>query len=294
MPAAGTKQMWLGYQRSDAHIIDYQLYELPGVHGVFRGPPTRTNEYIACVGAAQTFGRFAAMPFPALISNCLGIETLNLGRGGAGPGFHRSSPALMAYINRARLVIVQIFSARSQSNSLFTVTGERVRGINRVDGSEISADQFYTWLVSQDRELASRIINETRANYVSAMAELLEAINAPKILLWFSVRRPEYEERWELPLGRLFGDFPQLVNRAMVEQLRAYADFYVECVSRRGLPQPILDQSGNPASVRDISLSTLEVVVKTENRYYPSPEMHEDAAVLLMPACRNILNGEAN
>lgn len=286
--------MWLGYQRSDAHIIDYQLYELPGVHGAFRGPPIRTSEYIACVGAAQTFGRFAPLPFPALISRCLGIEALNLGRGGAGPGFHLSCPTLMTYINRARLVIVQIFSARSQSNSLFTVSGERVRGINRVDGSEASADQFYTWLMRQDRELASRIINETRTNYVSAMTELLEAINAPKILLWFSVRRPEYEERRELPLARLFGDFPQLVNRAMVEELRDHVDIYVECVSQRGLPQPILDPSGSPTCVQDISLSTLGVVVKTENRYYPSPEMHEDAAALLMPACEDVLNGGPN
>jgi hypothetical protein len=87
------------------------------------------------------------------------------------------------------------------------------------------------------------------------------------------VRSPEYPERWELPIWRLWGQFPQFVNRAMVDQVRGHADAYVECISSRGSPLQIIDSNGNPVL----------------NRYYPAPEMHEDAAGLLLPACRELL-----
>lgn len=284
--------MSTGYQRSDAHIVDYELYELPGIDVVFRGPPVNGNEYVACLGAAQTFGRFVQAPFPRLLSRNLDIEVLNLGRGGAGPTFHLSNQRLIEYINRARLVVVQVMSGRSQANSLFNTAGHGLRGVHMTDGRELSADQFYTWLMGQNIQLARKVVAETRENYVEAMTKLLRAIKPPKILFWFSLRRPEYQECWELPLWRLWGDFPQFVNRAMMDELQERADAYVECVSRRGWPQPLFDRSGNPASFEDVSLLTSETVVKFENRYYPSPEMHEDAAALLTPACRRLLDRE--
>jgi len=279
------------YQRSDAHILDYELYQLPGVEGVFRGPPIDRDEYVACVGAAQTFGRFVRTPFPRLISDALGIDALNLGRGGAGPTYPLSNPTLLEYINRARIVIVQVLSGRSQSNSLFHIAVHNNYGNSSPHGREVSADEFYTWLLGQDEQLARKIIAETRQNYVAAMIDLLNAIKPPKILFWFSVRSPEYHEQLELPLEHLWGEFPQLVNQAMLDQLRSHADTYVECISRRGSPQPLFDRSGNPASFRGFSISLSEVIMRTENHYYPSPEMHEDAAELLIPACRKILDG---
>jgi Domain of unknown function (DUF6473) len=281
--------MSIGYQRSDAHIIDYELYQLPGIDGVFRGPPISSDQYVACVGAAQTFGRFVQTPFPTLISRALGIEALNLARGGAGPTFPLSNPKLLEYINRARMVIVQVLSGRSQSNSLFRTVCHGMLGINLVDGREVTANEFYTWLMGQDAQLAQKIVAETRENYVLAMTQLLDAIKPPKILLWFSVRSPEYPEHLALPIWRLWGEFPHLVNRAMLEPLRNRADIYVECISQRGLPQRLFDRSGKPTSFRPFYPSP-GVVMKTENTYYPSPEMHEDATTLLIPACSKLCN----
>jgi hypothetical protein len=277
-----------GYQHRDAHIIDYEVYELPGVVGFFRGPSVRSDTYIACIGAAQTFGRFVPAPFPALLSRLLGIEALNLGRGGAGPTYHGSSPQLLHYINRAQLVIVQVFSARSLSNSLFRTSGHGMMGVNLTDGTPASASQFYTWLMGQGTELAQQVVAETRERYVAAVTTLLEAIRPPKILFWLSVRSPVYQEIWELPVARLWGEFPHLVNQGMVERLRGCCDAYVECVSRRGLPQQIRDRDGNPTWFNG-ALPGEPEVRRTLNRYYPSPEMHEDAARALLPVCRELL-----
>jgi hypothetical protein len=281
-----------GYQGIDGHFIDYQLYEIPGVRGSFRGPAVQGADYIACLGAAQTFGRFVQKPFPRLISDALGIETLNLGRGGASPTFPLSNRALLGTINRARLVIVQVFSGRSQSNSLFQVVGHGMSGKNLANGADTSADQFYAWLLEQDKALARKIVDETRENYVQSMTQLLEAITKPKILLWFSVRQPDYQEELTMPLKRLWAEFPQLVNRSMMERLRSRCDLYLECVSRRGLPQPIPPTPWvelRKLGTSSVSSSQQPIVVKTENRYYPSPEMHEDAAAMLVPACRELL-----
>jgi hypothetical protein len=275
------------YHISDAHIVDYEMYRLPGVDAMFRGPPVVSDAYVACIGAAQTFGRFAKAPFPALLSRELGIDALNLGHGGKGPSFHLATPGVMDYVNRAQVVVVQVLSGRSQSNSLFATDRHGMSGTS--GGQKMSADQFYAWLLAQDAELIAEIIAETRANYVAAMKTLLQAIRPPKILFWFSVRAPRYDERRELPIGRLFGAFPQLVNDEMVAELRGFADRYVECISRRGLPQKLLDRNGAPAHFLTYTQSPTEPVTKTENNYYPSPEMHEDAASLLAPICRDLL-----
>jgi hypothetical protein len=276
------------YRQRDRHLIDYQTYQLDGAREEFRGPPVTGDAYVACVGASQTFGRFVQAPFPNLIARALGIEVLNLGRGGAGPTFPLGNPLLLERINHARAAVVQVFSARSQSNSLFQVLDHGMFGRGRGNPQPISAADFYTALLQEDEQLARQIVAETRANYVQSMTELLDAITVPKVLFWFSVRAPEYREQWRLPIHRLFGDFPQLVNREMVDQLRSHSDRYVECVSRRGLPQPL------PGPILSGAPGTPPLPpgaeAKTENRYYPSPEMHEEAAALLIPEVRALLD----
>jgi hypothetical protein len=87
---------------------------------------------------------------------------------------------------------------------------------------------------------------------------------------------------------------PQLVNREMVDEIRRHADDYVECVSSRGLPRKLLDRNGRPVAVaRNYNLWRPERPQRYfEDSYYPSPEMHEEAAAALMPACRRLLHPE--
>jgi hypothetical protein len=285
----------MGYQERDRHIIDYRMYELPGVApypggGLFRGPEVYGEEYIACVGAAQTFGCLCREPFPLLLAQRLGVPTLNLGYGGASPTFHASNAALMGYINRAPLAIVQVLSGRSQSNSRFRITDHGMEGVRIADGQRMTAEEFFTGLLLESPNDLPAVVAETRENYLQAMLRLLEAIRVPKILFWFSVRKPDYQEAYELPIWRLWSNFPQFVNRPVVERLREHCDAYVECVSRRGLPQPLFDSDGNPTVITySYNLLTQQPVTVTYNQYYPSPEMHRHAADLLEPVCRRLL-----
>ncbi len=66
----------------------------------------------------------------------------------------------------------------------------------------------------------------------------------------------------------------------MIARLVPMADHFVSVVSTAGLPQPLLSRfSGQPTRVDPADdRSDLGGRVWTHNRYYPSPEMHEEAA----------------
>ena len=68
------------------------------------------------------------------------------------------------------------------------------------------------------------------------------------------------------------------------------ATHYVECVSSRGSPQPLIDRfTGRPTTIDTSDDRPDFTDVWTHNAYYPSPEMHQDAAARLEPLCRRLL-----
>jgi hypothetical protein len=302
-----------GYQRRDFEIVDYQMYQLGRTGLQFRGPALderSPGEYFTCIGAAQTFGCFCERPFPVLLSATLGRAALNLGYGGAGPEFFARHPELLEYVNRGRFAIVQVMSGRSQSNSLFDCGGLEYL-TRRSDGKRLGANAAYEQLLQGPdgvrrlrprvvtrrlaRALAAprvrRIVEETRASWIDSYRRLLGAIRVPKVLFWFATREPEYVEGYG-SVGALFGEFPQLVNAGMVAEVRGMCDGYVACVTRRGSPQRLASRfTGRPVTV-DPSLDRPDLRGSrpwTHNRYYPSPQMHEDAASALSATCRLLL-----
>ncbi|MGH9158609.1 MAG: DUF6473 family protein [Vicinamibacteraceae bacterium] len=281
------------YAEPDWDVVDYHIYCLDpevrdrqtGAALLLRGPVPRTLEagrYFVSIGAAQTFGRFCEAPFPTLLQARLGLESVNLGRGGAGPSFFsKENGKLLEYVNGARFAIVQVMAGRSASNSLFESKGLGYY-IRRSDGTGIGCDEAFTEvLASHDVAHIMQVVAETRQDWLASNVELLEAITVPKILLWLSERRPDYREGYA-DLNALFGRFPQLVNADMIRQLRRYSDDYVECVSTKGLPQVLINHfTGAPTAVRDPWGGAW-----TKNWYYPSPAMHVGAANALERVAR--------
>jgi len=288
--------MAAGYAEPDYEVVDYQIYCLDDEVRdrqtnnalLLRGPKPKILEkeaYFVCIGAAQTFGRFCEKPFPTILQEKLGIETLNLGRGGAGPSFFLGdNESLLHYINGARFAIVQIMSGRSEGNSLFDCKG--LGHYTRLtDGALIGCDEAFRELIEkEDQNYVKQIVTETRQNWIDSYAKLLNSIHVPKILFWFAERKPQYNERYSDVYG-LFGEFPQLVNFDMVKAIRKYSDDYVECMSRRGRPHLLYDRfTGKRTTVSDSWGGKW-----TENWYYPSPGMHEDAATALAAVCKKFL-----
>lgn len=303
-----------GYQARDYEIVDYQMCELPGTGLWFRGPfpeGLSSGNYFTCVGAAQTFGCFCEAPYPQLLSQQLGIPVLNLGYGGAGPQFFNSQQALVDYINRGQFLVLQAMSGRSQSNSLFDCDGLELLK-RRSDGAKLGANEAYSslllgpdWVKNLPLQKLSRfivrqlrtprlksLINETREGWLHNQLQFLEKIKVPVIFLWFSKRSPDYVETYR-SLRSLFGDFPQLVNRPLVESVRKHCNDYVEVVTQRGSPQLLISRfTGEPATIHPRNdRSDLDLDLEwTHNTYYPSPEMQEDAATALFPVCKSYIS----
>lgn len=291
--ADGAVSMTAEYAAPDRDVVDYHVYCLDpeardrqtGTGLLLRGPAPRTlaaGQYFVCLGAAQTFGRFCEKPFPTLLQERLALQAVNLGRGGAGPSFFaKENDRLLAYVNNARFAIVQVMAGRSESNSIFESKGLG-HYTRRTDGAGVGCDEaFKELLATRDVSCLKRIVAETRRHWVDSYIALFDAIKVPKILFWFSERRPGYRESYQ-DVYALFGQFPQLVNAQMMKLVRRYCDVYVECVSTKGLPHTLINRfTGLPTTVTDPWGGTW-----SRNWYYPSPEMHVEAAAALVKVCR--------
>jgi Domain of unknown function (DUF6473) len=241
-----------------------------------------------------------------LLAREIGRPVLNLGYGGAGPEFFLGQEALRPYINCARFVVLQVMSARSQSNSYYDCGGLEFVTLRR-DGRRMGAKAAFDELLrgpdvlarlplplrirSRLGKLAARpaaraLVTEIRAAWVASNLRLLERIEVPVVLFWFSKRGPGYRESYTVS-RKLFGEFPHLVTPRMLDRIRPQAATYVECVSGRGSPQALVSRfTGQPVTVNP-ALDRPDLAVRPwpENHYYPSPEMHEDAARALFETC---------
>lgn len=243
--------------------------------------------FVCGIGAAQTFGRFVEQPFLTLLGERLGVETLNLGAAGVGPSFYATRPNVISVMNRAAVVIVQVMSGRSVSNSYFENTNAGSLRPREAPKTEKPKHALNAWEIAfkeKGQDFMRGLVEENRQNYIREMAQLMNWIRPPKILFWFSRRPLEYKERFG-SAGTMLGEFPQLINRAVMDELRPHAQFYAQCVSSRGMPQPTISRF--TGKIVDLGVAPR---MPGYNNYYPAPEMHQDAAAALAPVLTEALD----
>jgi hypothetical protein len=283
------------YQRQDGEVIDYDLWGLPEAPDLLRGPRVNTlgasdPNYISYVGAAQTFGTFCKHPYPNLLSEILGVESLNLGFGGAGPKLFLNNEELFPVINKSRCVVVQVMAARSAANSM--MVNPRGGGAFRWRTDPESAPLRHSEVLYQElleRESDARvleIVEETRERYIQDFKLLRERIARPCILLWMSKRDPEYSISVK-NVQALYGGFPQLVNQRTLSRVSEMFDEVVVSTCNKGFPVPLVSRfSGRPVVVRR------DRDVLKKNLYYPSQQQHIQAALDLLPVMKKVLGEE--
>ena len=287
----GTNQFY--YQQRDEKFITYDAWELPGTrHRILRGPsvsPTdiEKGHYFTTIGAAETFGCFAQKPYPTLVSAHIGLPCLNFGRGGAGPAYFNNpdNDDIIELANHGLFVVISVMSSRQASNTLFSSK----QGGYTVDykGLIMTADAAWKSIVDENwgsnKQDIGKLIEESRDSYVREYHALFRKIKVPILLFYFSRRQPDYTINWATNhVSSLSGDaFPQFVDQSTINRiLEAKPTHYATCVSKRGWPQPLYLKSDTLHK---------KLPIRT-NRYYPSPEMHEDAAGILYPICQSITN----
>jgi len=288
-----------GYAKDDYEAIDYQMWKFKNLYYHVRGPRPEHLEpgkYVVCLGAAQTFGRFTPSPYPALLERSLGVPVLNLGFAGVGTEFFLNSE-LFPIINNAALVVVQATSGRSLSNSVFDCPdgggtlvrrngGESQRPILALNAWEswmAEVEEQYGGRNDKSRQVILELVHESRAKWVDQMIQLRLAIKPQCIFFWFSKRHPNYEIAFN-HAANVFGEFPQLIDKECFDAVDQIYDASTICVTDLGSPQPLISRFTGRPHVLDPNFKH-----PTSNVYYPSPEMHEDAANALEPTLRSLM-----
>ena len=215
--------------------LDYFPCSYEGSRLRFRGPRKKLREeYVAFLGGTETYGRFLETPFPALVEDKTGYETLNLGVVNAGPEAYLNEPGIVDLANRAEVIVLEITGAQNCSNRFYTVHPRR--NDRFVHASDLMATIFrdadfteFHFTGHLLAELKSRapdrygmLVDELKSAWLARMTNLLGRLKAPVVLLWLGENGPDDDPE---ATGR-----PQFIDGAMIAKLREMAEDYVEVV----------------------------------------------------------------
>lgn len=215
--------------------LDYFPCSYDGSRLRFRGPRKHMRqEYVACLGGTETYGRFLQTPFPALIEEKTGYETVNLGVVNAGPEAYLNEPCVIDLANRAEAMVLEITGAQNCSNRFYTVHPRR--NDRFVHASDLMATVFrdadfteFHFTGHLLAELKARapdrypmLVDELQSAWVARMQNLLAKLKAPVTLLWLGENGPDDDME---ATGR-----PQFITRAMIDTLREKTADYVEVI----------------------------------------------------------------
>lgn len=270
-----------------AELIDYRNYRFGRARQRYRGPkPDLSGNYIAFLGASETYGKFVERPFPAIIGERLGISAANWGSPEAGPSFFLKDPVVLEAASCAKICVVTMMGAVNISNRLYSVfkrRNARVRSVSKMlellyPDMDLKQYRFtHNLLYNLYRENPKNfkaVELELREAWIARMRELLDDIETVKVLLWMSARSPDDDAG---PTGRhSFINAPSFVNREMVEALAPMADVVVEYVPEMRGDGPAPDIYCG-AEAEDSAWR------------YPGQPMHNQVAALLEAPLADIL-----
>lgn len=196
---------------------------------LFRGPRRALEgEFIATMGGTETYGKFVADPWPALLEARLGRPVVNFGVLNAGIDVFLQEPQLAAASKAAKLTVIQLLGAQNMSNPYYAVHPRRndrfLRASNQmrtafrgIDFTEFNFTRHMLGALKQrEPEKFEFLVQDLQASWVQRMKTLLTKIDGVKILLWMGdYHPPEMAD----PLGAE----PLLVTERMVDELRPLA-----------------------------------------------------------------------
>ena len=260
---------------------DYQLCDIAGSRLRFRGPmPDAGDTFAAVLGGSETFGKYVSQPYPALLSDWLGIEVANLGVAHAGLSLFSEERVLLDIASQAEVTVFQMLGAQNMSNRLYSVhsrRNDRFLGASpalkviypTVDFAQIN---FTGHLLSTLRDTSEStfeiVVDELKWAWTQRMQRLLSMIRGKVVLLWL------HSEVRDASRGPTGNDPWQFVDRAMLDGLNGNIAGIVEVPARR---TESLDGMLFPEGERDAAA------------LLPGPADHHRIAEALLPTLTDVL-----
>jgi hypothetical protein len=295
VPSSDSALLTPDYTPRDHEIVDYRFYQTPAVPRIlFRGPPLPRKtggDFFTCLGAAQTLGVYVQRPFPTIVSEATGLPVWNAGIGGANPDFLDRHPEIIDIANKGRFVVLQIMSARGESNARLSSTPqiELVRDNRR--GDTVRTPVAWGRIMEEEPDALEHYIRQSQMSWIENYRKLLDRITVPVLLFWFSPKNRKLPLELSKPSGGagLLDRYPQFVEGLMVSAIRPKAQGFAACTSDRNTGHQLVSRFTGKPVVSDYAKlgGRAEPIRETHNSYYPSPEMHEDAGAALLAALRD-------
>ncbi|WP_116131285.1 DUF6473 family protein [Tropicimonas sp. IMCC34043] len=227
----------MAFERRWGEALDYRPCRYGSSKLVLRGPrKDLTGRYVAFLGGTETYGKFLRRPFPDLLEQALGCETVNLGCINAGTDVYLGDPTILSIARRGQAAVIQVMGAHYGSNRFYSVhprrndrfvaaSPEMRARFPEVDFTDFA---FTGHLVRALHDLAperfAALVEELQALWVRRMRRLLRRIEAPRVVLWLSDHAPETGSADRLDADPLF------VSRPMLKALQTEIDDLVEVV----------------------------------------------------------------
>ena len=218
-----------------AGALEDPICHYPGSRLPVRGPCAGLEgRYMAFLGGSETFGRFVATPFPALLDRRLGDTCVNLGSINAGLDAVLGDAGAIRIAAGAALSVVQLPDAQNLSNGFYRVHPRRndrfLAATPRLAAlyPEVDFTEFHFTrhlLTALHRHAPDRfgvLGAELQRLWVTRMQRLLRALGGRALLLW--LHDGDDRPRAEAPTGPA----PLLVSRTMVDRVSRQARGLVE------------------------------------------------------------------
>lgn len=219
------------------HLVDYQIWQLPGVKLGLRGPACDLRRpYLAFLGGTETFGRFMEAPFPHLIGARLHLPVLNLGCVNAGLDVYLRKLPILNAAHHASAAVLEIPGAHNQSNRYYSVhpwrndrflrpTRELVLLYPDVDFTEIIFTRHLLKVLRARSRRRFRLLREELQRvWVDRMKTLLATVG-PTLLFWFARQSPGRDGR-----GLDVSVAPLFVTPEMIREISGDAADFVSVV----------------------------------------------------------------
>lgn len=289
------------YTFRDYEVVDYKFYTLDSMPRIrLRGPAfdpraAARNAFFTTLGSAHALGVFSPVTYTGLLAEKIGVPGWNVGVGGISAYFYNQHPQIIEYANRGKFVILQIMSARLDGNDRLESTAAAQLVRDRKVGDIVSPEMLWARIDQEEPGNKAKYIAQSRASWERNYRELLAALKVPVVLTWFAAR--DIKEPFDSGRSRVNStdplSFPQYIDGTNVDAVKSLAEGVDVCVTARNASHPLINRfTGQPTRVnhRDLRDGRGAPVdfFEDRNNYYPSPEMHEDAATSLVPTLRRL------
>ncbi|WP_281708959.1 DUF6473 family protein [Phaeobacter italicus] len=222
----------MSYELKSATALAGEPCSYAGSKLLVRGPARDLTEpYLAFIGGTEVFGRFVEVPFVAEAEAQLGQTCVNLGSVNAGVDSFLSDDALLGIAHGAETTVLQVLGAQNISNGYYKVHPRRndrflcahapLRELYpEIDFTEYHFNKHLLGaLRSCCKTRYETVRDHLQSTWIDRMGELIAEIEGNVVLLWV---------QYDLDQQSLFGHEPALVDRPMVDSLRAQVDGVIE------------------------------------------------------------------